>query len=110
MVGTVYPDKVEIDMGWGNCGTDSRGRPIGYNFEATCDFPDCKQAIDRGLSYACGDMHGEDEVSCELYFCSKHKNNTLVDFQGMVRGVCDICYSHALAYGYDEEAETWPDE
>lgn len=50
-------------MGWGNCGRDRRGRPIGYMFPATCDHPDCLEEIDRGLSFACGDMHGEDEYS-----------------------------------------------
>jgi hypothetical protein len=59
-------------MGWGDCGTDSLGRPIGYVFEATCDFGGCLARIDRGLSYACGGMHGDDETSCELYFCPKH--------------------------------------
>ena len=59
-------------MGWADCGKDSRGRNIGYAFPATCDHPKCKRKIDRGLSYACGGMHGEDEYSCEGYFCSKH--------------------------------------
>ena len=62
-------------MGWGTCGTDSRGRNIGYLFPARCDHPGCHRRIDRGLSYVCGDMHGDDEVSCEKYFCSKHKTN-----------------------------------
>jgi hypothetical protein len=52
-------------MGWGDCGIDSQGRPIGYSFEAVCDHPECNEVIDRGLSHACGDMHGEDEISCE---------------------------------------------
>jgi len=59
-------------MGWAHCGTDSQGRPIGYAHAGTCDFPGCGERIDRGLSYACGDMHGEDEFSCEGYFCHKH--------------------------------------
>lgn len=50
-------------MGWGDCGKDSKGRPIGYVFSATCDHPDCLKEIDRGLSFVCGDMHGEDEYS-----------------------------------------------
>lgn len=58
-------------MGWADCGTDSRGRPIGYAFEATCDEPGCEENIDRGLSHACGGMHGEDS-SCEGYFCPAH--------------------------------------
>ena len=58
-------------MGWGNCGKDSKGRPIGYYFEATCDYSVCDEKIDRGLAYACGGMHGEDP-GCEGYFCSNH--------------------------------------
>ena len=60
-------------MGWGNCGTDSKGRPIGYVFSATCDHPGCLKEIDRGLDYACGGMHGEDVYSCEKYFCHEHR-------------------------------------
>ena len=59
-------------MGWGNCGTDSKGRPIGYLFDAKCDHPGCNADIHRGLAYACGGMHGEDEFSCEGYFCPEH--------------------------------------
>src|SRR5690349_20997545 len=70
-------------MGWGNCGTDSRGRPIGYCHAARCDHPGCSKRIDRGLAYACGGMHGTTPVGgddsldgfdecCEGYFCSEH--------------------------------------
>jgi len=64
-------------MGWGHCGTDSKGREIGYAIEATCDHPGCNEQIDRGLSYACGGMHGiydnhGREEGCEGYFCTKH--------------------------------------
>jgi hypothetical protein len=59
-------------MGWADCGNDRAGRPIGYAFEATCDHPGCTKKIDRGISFACGGMHGEDEYSCEGYFCEEH--------------------------------------
>lgn len=59
-------------MGWANCGEDSKGRPIGYAHKAECDFSGCNGKIDRGLDYACGGMHGEDEISCENYFCHEH--------------------------------------
>lgn len=68
-------------MGWGNCGTDSKGRPIGYCHAARCDHPGCWAKIDRGLSYACGGMHGAGEHvgddlfndwTCEGYFCESH--------------------------------------
>lgn len=59
-------------MGWGDCGTDSKGRPIGYVHAATCDHPGCDAKIERGLGYACGGMHGTGEGGCEGYFCEKH--------------------------------------
>ena len=77
-------------MGWGNCGEDSTGRPIGYLFEAICDEPGCEAEIDRGLAYACGDMHGESEYACEQYFCQKHM--TVVETpQGETIGICALC-------------------
>lgn len=59
-------------MGWSYCGTDSSGRPIGYSIPATCDWPGCDVEIDRGLSYLCGEMHG-DGLSCNGYFCGDHR-------------------------------------
>lgn len=59
-------------MGWADCGTDANGRPIGYAYEAECDEPGCAEAIDRGLSFVCGGMHGGDTHGCGEYFCGKH--------------------------------------
>lgn len=59
-------------MGWGNCGHDSQGRPIGYCHNGTCDHPRCGKKIDRGLAFACGGMHGEGNDYCEKYFCGRH--------------------------------------
>ena len=79
-------------MGWANCGTDSNGRRIGYGFVAKCDFPGCRHKIDRGLSYACGDMHGEDNCSCEKYFCSHHRRTVVVlGHDTSARYGSDIC-------------------
>jgi hypothetical protein len=78
-------------MGWADCGTDSKGRPIGYAHVATCDEPGCEGAIDRGLEYACGGMHGPQDLRgngtcCELYFCAAHR---LVGDDGVSR--CAKC-------------------
>lgn len=62
-------------MGWANCGQDSEGRDIGYAVDASCDHPECNKQIHRGLAYVCGRMHGEDEYSCEKYFCGEHRKN-----------------------------------
>jgi len=84
-------------MGWASCGTDSRGRPIGYAHVATCDEPGCMSPIDRGLSHACGDMHGPEDkeggVGCEGYFCSSH---LVACEDGISR-----CGSCAAEYGWD---------
>lgn len=76
-------------MGWADCGNDRAGRPIGYAFEATCDHPECDAKIDRGLSYACGDMHGEDVYWCDKYFCGQHLNYVTID--GECHRVCAAC-------------------
>ena len=87
-------------MGWANCGEDSKGRPIGYAHRATCDQPGCKAKIDRGLSYACGGMHGELDWSCEKYFCPTHLSASLL-VDGDVQSVCADCYDEAKKYAAD---------
>ncbi len=95
-------------MGWGNCGEDSKGRPIGYNHEGICDHPGCDKKIDRGLSYACGDMHGGLEIGCEEYFCDKHRRNyvkTNYSNNPDEVPVCDGCYQELLDTGEWKEGE-----
>lgn len=95
-------------MGWANCGEDSRGRPIGYAHPATCDHPGCGAKIDRGLSYACGGMHGDDEISCERYFCEEHRQGwVLADRDGrkVTMGVCAECEAAWRAENPKETAE-----
>jgi hypothetical protein len=59
-------------MGWGSGIVD--GREVGYMVDGTCEQEGCDAEIDRGLSYACGDWHGETEYACAGYFCGKHLN------------------------------------
>ena len=76
-------------MGWANCGEDSKGRPIGYNHEGTCDHPGC----------------GEDTFSCEGYFCEDHHNNAVL-WQESYFYICDQCAKLLLETGewkLDEE-------
>lgn len=93
-------------MGWANYGEDSQGRPIGYAHEAICDHPSCDAKIDRGLSYACGDMHGDDEISCEKYFCDDHLGHTIRNDQGEGYRICDCCFISQITSGEWE----WDDE
>lgn len=95
-------------MSWSHCGKDSQGRDIGYAHAATCDHPGCDKVIDRGLSYACGGMHGEDEVSCEKYFCEEHLAYA-VDSDDDLHNVCAECAELLKANGdwvEDEEEGT----
>jgi hypothetical protein len=82
-------------MGWGNCGTDSRGRPIGYNFSGFRDHPGCGKKINRGLSYACGDMHGAGAYYCEGYFCEEHRT-LVVTPEGEPISICLECANHLV--------------
>ena len=94
-------------MGWANCGNDKNGRPIGYAHEAVCDHPGCNEKIDRGLSYACGGMHGEDEYGCDKYFCSAHLSNWVETDSGEIVRVCDECKKVLIESGQwtDDENE-----
>jgi hypothetical protein len=84
-------------MGWANCGTDSKGRPIGYAHGATCDHPECSTPIDRGLAFACGGMHGDNEYSCENYFCSEHLTGFIVA-HGLTVSICAACEKALYAH------------
>ena len=91
-------------MGWGNCGTDSRGRPIGYNFDAVCDYLGCYELIDRGLAYACGGMHGQNEHDCEGYFCHTHLIHAVRIPDSPVGQLCLACNERLEATNGDEDA------
>jgi hypothetical protein len=72
-------------MGWA-VGFDSKWkRDIGYGVPATCDFPGCGAAIDRGLAYVCGGEPYGGEHGCGLYFCGEHM------WVGGERQQCERC-------------------
>lgn len=96
-------------MGWGNCGTDSKGRPIGYNFPAVCDEPGCEVEIDRGLAFACGGMHGEDGSVgyCEGYFCEAHRHGDMIWPEDRDR-TCQHCHNGNAVHSADAFNEAHP--
>jgi hypothetical protein len=98
-------------MGWGNCGTDSKGRNIGYCHAARCDHPGCRAKIDRGLAYSCGGMHGTThlggddaldgfDLCCEGYFCPEHLRFPCFEHEDG----SDL-YAPQLCFGCSERAE-----
>lgn len=66
-------------MGWafgrGRHPRTGRPRDIGYGVAATCDEPKCKERIDRGLAFYCGDElshEGGGDWGCGGYYCGEH--------------------------------------
>lgn len=54
----------------------------------------------RSLSYACGGMHGEDEVSCERYYCEGHLAHFIApDSTGRIVRICASCAAAAVESG-----------
>lgn len=108
-------------MGWANCGSDSKGRPIGYAHSARCDHPGCDAKIDRGLAYACGGMHGRgtlggDEavdwdawsIACEGYFCEAHRRSPDLEHEdGKELYAPELC--HGCASQLEREYRELPD-
>lgn len=92
-------------MGWADCGVDSQGRPIGYAFDGKCDHDGCDADISRGLDNVCGRMHGNDEYSCEKYFCDEHRANFLLTDQVETYQICDSCKELLISSGewYENE-------
>lgn len=90
-------------MGWA-VGFDSRwNRDIGYGVPATCDYPGCGTAIDRGLGHVCGGEPYGGEKGCGLFFCASHL---------LVVGVCQIsqrCDRCARGSRSTEPYEATPD-
>lgn len=111
----------ELLMGWGNCGADSKGRPIGYCHAARCDYPGCRTRIDRGLAYACGGMHGTSTLggdgsidwdanheSCEGYFCEKHRRGACLEhIDGADLWTPEYCLTCATALETAYRTEEW---
>jgi len=91
-------------MGWPDCGTDSRGRHIGYGYAARCDEAGCHERIDRGLGFACGGMHGTEDryggECCDRYYCGKHLFVVVRIDQGREHTVevCRRCRDEILRY------------
>ena len=91
----------------------------GYGVPAICEHPDCKEKIDRGVSYACG---GEpfSERGCDRYFCGKHLyyvsfnddgeacKHTLIDCDcDDTVQLCDRCKKGESPFDYKPEVKKW---
>ena len=91
-------------MGW-SIGFDSNwNRDIGYAVPCTCDHPDCKEKIDRGLAYVCGgEPYGGDE-GCGLYFCFAH---LFLCVEGKEIQVCERCAENQKSFEAKPDVPEW---
>lgn len=80
----------------------------GYGVPAVCEYPDCNEEIDRGVSYACGDAPFT-EWGCDRYFCGKHKVMKRVNDGGeyIWRDVCERCKKRKSPFPYKPEHPDW---
>lgn len=84
-----------------------------------CEYPDCTEEIDRGMSFACG---GEpfSEIGCDRYFCSKHRHYTGFKCDGSEDRcdheddcdctfveVCERCAKNEPSFDYKPEHPEW---
>lgn len=96
-------------MGWayGRGKFKGRARPIGYSVEAKCDHKGCKERIDRGISYLCGDgLHGG-MYGCGGFFCEEHLKHVEHPDEDMGTQYCKGCAAELIALykkdGWDAE-------
>ena len=91
-------------MGW-SIGYDSnRKRDIGYGVPCTCDHPDCKKRIDRGLAYVCGGEPYGGEGGCGLYFCTEH---LFLGVDGKDGQVCERCAKGEAPFEPKPDVRAW---
>ena len=91
----------------------------GYGVPAICEHPDCKEKIDRGVSYACG---GEpfSEFGCDRYFCGEHKHFVGFKCDGSdekcdhdddcectFKELCERCAKGEASFDYKPETREW---
>lgn len=91
-------------MSWAS-GTLPSGKEAGYAVPCTCEHESCHASINAGLAYACGNSHGEDEVSCEGYFCEEHLHYVELK-DGRTVALCATCITWAERQQLVAEEET----
>lgn len=78
----------------------ANGRVQGYEIPAYCDYPGCREKIDRGMGYA----HDEDkEMPPSVFCCEKHKYKDINSFQVEEKETVEWL-NHILT---DESWEQW---
>jgi hypothetical protein len=82
-------------MGWSIGYDDFWQRDVGYGVPAVCDHPGCSAEIDRGLSYVCENIYGDE--GCGLFFCGEH----------LVGNRCERCWAGQPPFEPTPDVEAW---
>lgn len=86
-------------MSWGIGYDEKNHRDIGYGVPAICDYPNCKEKIDRGLAYVCGGDAFGGELGCGLFFCGKHMSVADMPSGKFSPQLCEPCLANMLDGG-----------
>jgi hypothetical protein len=95
-------------MGW-SIGYDERWkRDIGYGVPAECDHPDCREQINRGLSYVCADQVPYGGDGCGLFFCETHRGHELPsDASDYSSDCCERCAKGEESFDAKPDVREW---
>ena len=94
-------------MGW-SIGFDSRwNRDIGYGVPAVCDYPECGEVVDRGLSYVCGGQPYGGEHGCGLFFCEDHLMHAIAGRATLGPQQCERCAEEDPPFEPTPDTREW---
>lgn len=94
-------------MGWSIGYDNNWKRDIGYGVPCECDYPDCHEEIDRGLSFVCGsDPYGGD-YGCGLYFCEEHFQYRKPHYCENIIQLCPRCIAYRQPYKPKPDIKEW---
>lgn len=62
----------------------------------TCNYIGCREEVQHTKAAACGGNYGEDEYSCDNYFCPTHLGTPVLTRDEQIIYVCDKCEDYLL--------------
>lgn len=82
-------------------------RDIGFDVPGTCDHPDCKNDINRGMDYVCGGEPYGGESGCGLFFCDDHREVKTVAADEEAIPLCSQCTAGKEPFKPTPDTEEW---
>ncbi len=95
-------------MEYWSIGYDERwNRDIGFDVPATCDHPECKKTINRGVEHVCGGEPYGGDTGCGLYFCEQHIQIKTLDVDKEQIPLCSQCLSNKEPFAPKPDTDEW---